>query len=312
MAYQYVSVDFNKGRWAQATRSLYKTHWSDWVEWCKEQNAACLPGRAEDVASFLQARSRTGKSVSDIQVHLAAIRAVHKDAKGHLDKSDVTREFYVLDDPCIADAWSAIRRAGKPKTPKDALLAADVKKIIDEVPRDRVADRALVLVGFASLLRRSELSALNFDDIDLANRDYAVIKVRRSKADKFGRGQDVAISRTGSDYCPVTALETYYAWLRIFNIQFGAVFRNQNLIRMQPQTMAAILKGYAKQAGYDPTRLGMHSLRRGGITQMFRNGAKMEDVVKISRHATMAIALGYVESLEATQNPAVKSLISSL
>jgi site-specific recombinase XerD len=70
-------------------------------------------------------------------------------------------------------------------------------------------DRALLLIGFAGALRRSELVALNIEDIEEAP-DGMKITVRHSKTDQEGVGQTIAIP-FGKIACPVAALKEWIA-----------------------------------------------------------------------------------------------------
>src|SRR5215813_2275979 len=68
-------------------------------------------------------------------------------------------------------------------------------------------DRALLLVGFAGAFRRSELVALNIEDLEETDLGFKVT-IRHSKTDQEGAGQTVAIMK-GSATCPVAALRTW-------------------------------------------------------------------------------------------------------
>ena len=57
-----------------------------------------------------------------------------------------------------------------------------------------VRDRALLLFGFASAMRRSELAALNFEDIE-ETADGLRVTIPRSKTDQEGRGDVIAVPR---------------------------------------------------------------------------------------------------------------------
>ena len=71
-------------------------------------------------------------------------------------------------------------------------------------------DRAVLLVGFGAALRRSELIALDLDDITIPQAGLTIL-VRRSKTDQEGQGREIGIPRSRkSATCPVAALE---AWL---------------------------------------------------------------------------------------------------
>ena len=82
-------------------------------------------------------------------------------------------------------------------------------------------DRAVLLMGFAGAFRRSELVALNVEDLEESELGFKVI-IRHSKTDQEGAGQTIAIMR-GSVACPVTALK---AWLAAAGITAGPIFRS--------------------------------------------------------------------------------------
>jgi hypothetical protein len=69
---------------------------------------------------------------------------------------------------------------------------------------DKVRDRALLLLGFAGAIRRSELIALNLEDLEFCEHSLLVM-LRKSKTDQEGEGATVAIAR-GSSACPVNAV----------------------------------------------------------------------------------------------------------
>jgi site-specific recombinase XerC len=81
-------------------------------------------------------------------------------------------------------------------------------------------DRALLLLGFAGAFRRSELVALDVEDIEPTTEGLRVT-VRRGKTDQEGQGAVIAVVR-GHTACPVEALRV---WLAAANITTGPVFR---------------------------------------------------------------------------------------
>jgi site-specific recombinase XerC len=82
-------------------------------------------------------------------------------------------------------------------------------------------DRAVLLVGFAGAFRRSELVALNVEDLEESEQGFKVI-IRHSKTDQEGAGQTIAIMR-GSMACPVAALKV---WLEAAGNTSGPIFRS--------------------------------------------------------------------------------------
>jgi integrase len=116
--------------------------------------------------------------------------------------------------PAIALVLAGIRRTyGTRQVAKRALLTEDLRRIVRKLRVEKPGgcrDRAVLLVGFAAALRRSELIALDLDDITIAQAGLTIL-VRRSKTDQEGQGREIGIPRSRkSTTCPVTALE---AWL---------------------------------------------------------------------------------------------------
>jgi site-specific recombinase XerC len=69
-----------------------------------------------------------------------------------------------------------------------ALLTEDLRRIVRKLRVEKPGgcrDRAVLLVGFGAALRRSELIALNLDDIAITQAGLTIL-VRRSKTAKIG------------------------------------------------------------------------------------------------------------------------------
>jgi site-specific recombinase XerD len=77
-------------------------------------------------------------------------------------------------------------------------------------------DRALLLLGFAAALRRSELVALDVGDLETVD-DGVFVHVRRSKTDQEGLGDQIAIPR-GAKLRVVEAIEAWVG-VRMFELK---------------------------------------------------------------------------------------------
>lgn len=174
------------------------------------------------------------------------------------------------------------------------MLLADVRLAVQAAP-DTLAglrDRAMILVGFAGALRRSELVA-----IELEGEDAGPVRVRfvaggaeilidRSKADQLGEGAVVGIPYgVNSETCPVLALR---AWLEAAAITAGPVFRaidrwgHVRPAGLTPNVVARIVKDGAARIGLDPAAFAGHSLRSGLATSAALSGKA--DALTIQRH----------------------------
>jgi len=161
-------------------------------------------------------------------------------------------------------------------------------------------DRALLLLGFHGAFRRSELVALNVDDVEIS-REGAAVMVRRSKTDQQGKGRVIEIYRDGRDgLCPVLALETWLA----HGLRAGPIFRAVDRLqrirpgRLSDKDVARVVKRTAEAAGLDPRRYAGHSLRAGLATSAARAGAHERDIQRQTGHRSTETLRGYIQDGE--------------
>ena len=157
-------------------------------------------------------------------------------------------------------------------------------------------DKAMLLIGFASALRRSELVALNVEDVRFTN-EGTIIRLRRSKTDQEGHGRDIAIPRVGGRNCPSRNL---LAWLQASGISTGALFRRINRYdqllpqRLTAQSVALIVKQRAALAGLDSKLYSGHSLRAGFVTNAAKGGASSASIRGQTGHKSDAMVQRYI------------------
>ena len=170
-------------------------------------------------------------------------------------------------------------------------------------------DTALLLIGFASALRRSELVSLDVEDVRFSD-EGTIIRLRRSKTDQESRGREIAIPRVRGRYCPTRVVQ---AWLEAADIQSGALFRRVNrydqvqVQRLTAQSVALIVKGRAAAAGLDPAVLAGHSLRAGFVTNAARRGASLASIREQTGHTSDAMLQRYIrKGALFTDNPFLK------
>ena len=204
----------------------------------------------------------------------------------------------------VGETLKGIRRtlgtAQKGKTP---LLTADLLQVLAHLPPDLAGtrDRALLLVGYAGALRRSELAVLEVEDIALVE-EGAVLTLRRSKTDQGGQGRSVAIPRgahRGS--CPVRALR---GWIEVAALDNGALFRPVDRHgklrsgRLHGDAVGEIVKRALGRAGFEVERFGGHSLRAGFATQAAKNGATAFDIMRQTGHRSVQTVSRYVREAQ--------------
>jgi integrase len=265
-----------------------------------------LPAEPHTVALFIAAEAKSGKAPSTLTRRLAAIRLVHRGAK-LASPHDAIEVNTVLQG--VRRTWK------KPPAQKAPALDEDVKKLADSVEpetRKGLRDRALILLGFAGAFRRSELVALDIEDLTERDEGLAIL-IGSSKTDQEGEGATIAIPRVpDSPYCPVRAVRD---WLVVAGIESGPVFRRMHRsdtvasTQLTPQSVALVIKELALKAGLDPSRYAGHSLRSGFLTSAARNRASIFKMADQSRHRSLDVLREYVRNEERFEDHAGDGLL---
>ncbi len=199
------------------------------------------------------------------------------------------------------------QRQAKPLVKEDLFA---VLTVMGDSLKD-IRDRALLLIGFASAFRRSELVAINCKDIEWV-RQGIVVNVRRSKTDQEGAGRKVGIPYGRTQWCPVTALSE---WLEFSGIEDGAVFRrvdrHGNLIdqRLSGEAVSLMIKGRVADAELDAEGYSGHSLRAGFATSAAATGISSWKIRQQTGHTSEAMLKRYVRDGELFVDNAAASLL---
>ncbi|EQD27751.1 integrase/recombinase xerD-like protein, partial [mine drainage metagenome] len=169
----------------------------------------------------------------------------------------------------------------RPPAQKTPAIDEEVKRMVDAAdPQTMMGlrDRALLLLGFAGALRRSELVALDVEDLSARPQGLAVL-IANSKTDQEGEGAVITIPRVPhSPYCPVQAV---LDWQFVAGITTGPLLRRLNRgdrvgrSRLTAQSVALIIKRLAAKVGLDAERYSGHSLRSGFLTSAARARASI-------------------------------------
>ncbi|MEO9298990.1 site-specific integrase [Devosia alba] len=280
-------------RYARASKSdgtlrAYGSALRSFEAWCSAHDLQAVPADVTTVVDFLSAEADAGRKVSSIAQKAAAIRWAHKTA-GLLSPTDAE---------AVQNVMRGIRReVGVAPVQKQPATAERILTMIAHVP-DTMAgkrDRAMLLLGFAGAFRRSELAALNVDDLTYGEAGVDVL-IRRSKTDQEGQGKTVAVPH-GTHLLPVQALRT---WLVAAGITTGPIFRSVSRSgkvgedAITGHTVANVVKRYAKLAGLEVAGFSGHSLRAGFVTSAADRGADLNRIMDVSRHVDPRTVRTYI------------------
>lgn len=262
---------------SENTRRAYQADWNDYVLWCERFSVSPLPPAAETLGLYITdlvetlRQGRGGLKVSTINRRLAGI-AWNARARGFdLDRKNVH----------LREVLAGISRAhGTPPERKAAILADDLRQMLGLLSHDLIGlrDRAILLVGFAGGLRRSEIVGLDCGRdqtqdglgwVDITNEGLLI-----TLNGKTG-WREVEIGLGSSEQtCPKQALEK---WLAFSRIAHGPIFRgvgsgsrSVQLERLNDKHVARLVKRLAEACGIQGSErqltFSAHSLRAGLAT----------------------------------------------
>lgn len=281
---------------SEATKRAYKKDLALFVTWADSNNFEALPAEPETVALYITHLHNLGRKPATISRYLTSISQAHKIA----DLRTPTNA------PEVVACYKGIcRTAGTAQKQARALVLADLKKVISHIPPHAIGrrDAALLLVGWAGALRRSEIVALDFGDIDFVS-EGLILTIQKSKTDQERKGYKIGIP-FGRDpkMCPVKRLQH---WIGLAGIAEGPIFFGIGTPgkkffadcakrgRLSARSVNIIIQKRTEQAGLAKTGYSGHSLRAGFCTSAA--AAKIpEHIIRFhSRHRSPVSLSGYI------------------
>ena len=238
------AIDFAGQALAPATLRAYRADWQHFCAWCRAAGWAALPAAPATVAAYLASLAKTHTSSALVR-RLAALSRAHR----------LARQPWPAADPAIRNTLRGIQRKfGRPVRQAAALATEEVRSLVATCENTTVGqrDRALLLLGYAGALRRSELVAIEYEHITF-DKDGIRLLIPRAKGDQANKGVSIGIPRGSTpDTCPVRALEV---WLKTSKCEHGPVFRGIDVRgaierrALHPDAVRQILRKRATLAG---------------------------------------------------------------
>ena len=280
---------------AANTLRAYRSDYRDFASFCIKNNFSHLPSEPKILALYLTHLSNNSK-FSTLKRRLASISVVHKMKGYYIDTKH----------PLIMENLLGIKRVkGSNQKSKKPLLISDLKLIIDAIGKElsnsnkKIRNKALILIGFAGGFRRSELVAIQKEDIEFVKEGVKIF-VKRSKTDQSGEGMIKAIPYFENKiYCPVLHLKK---WIEEKNISDGIIFN------ISDKSVALLIKKYAALAGLDSQRYAGHSLRSGFATSTAESGAEERNIMAMTGHKTTQMVRRYIKEANLFKNNALNKI----
>jgi len=269
--------DYAKASTAENTNKAYAADWKHFTRWCRMKGTEPLPPSHEMMGLYLaDLASGSGNSPA------LSVNTIDRRLSGLA--WNCSQRGFALDrrNRHIATVLAGIKRKhARPPVQKEAILAEDILAMVATLPYDLrgMRDRAILLLGYAGGLRRSEIVCLDVHKDDTPD-SGGWIEVFEDGALLTLNGKtgwrEVEIGRGSSDQtCPVHALEQ---WLHFAKIDFGPIFvgtsrdgKRASETRLNDKHIARLIKRAVLDAGIRSElpvkeRLALfsgHSLRAG-------------------------------------------------
>lgn len=266
------------------TQRAYRADVTSFLKW-----GGSIPSTPEEIVAFIAYRANNC-AVATIKRQLASLSSLHS-TLGHTPNP--------LKGRLVAATVRGLGRVhGKPQRAVEPLLIEHLRSILHGLPTSTIGrrDAALLTIGFAAGMRRSELVSLDFGDIAHVPAGIR-ITLRRSKTDQSGHGRLVAIPYGRTRFCPIKSLN---AWSGELETPEGAVFRSctkggrVSARRLSVEAVATIIKKHAARIGLIAADYSGHSLRAGYVTSAIQAGASEHSIRRQTGHASSATMERYI------------------
>ena len=281
---------------SENTRIAYNKGWQCFSMWCEHIELEPEKAKVDDVVQFFVDMARNGRSASGKPLALNTLR---------LYRSALNDRWYGLGLPSPASDKSideilqglARLQGNSPRRVK-ALREHQILAMLESCGKGLhgLRDAAIITLGFSAALRRSELCQLYTDDLQRKAGDRLIVRIRKSKTDARGIGQNVAVIE-GKYIKPIAHLER---WLQASGIREGFVF--QTILRggvassrpLDSGEIARLIKRHVKRIGLDPQEFSGHSLRAGFVTSAAAHHARIDKIMEVTRHKSAETLLKYI------------------
>ena len=286
-----------RGALSANTERAVRSDLAIYAAWCAERGVPALPASAETIAAFVDAMA-TLRAPATVRRYVASIAAAHR-ALGLAKRAK--------SEPVRRALQRMHRRKGRRQEQAKGLTGALRERLLD-APGEGLIDarnRALLAVAYDTLLRRSELVALQVSDIVEELDGAATVLVRRSKADPEGVGATLYLARD--------SVAVVREWLQRSGVCEGRLFRS--LCRgavgegLDASQVPRIFKAMAERAGLPGDvvqHISGHSTRVGPAQDMVAGGIGMAAILHAGRWKTTTMVNRYGERLLARRSGAAQ------
>lgn len=169
-----------------------------------------------------------------------------------------------------------------------AITESEARRLLQAASEGEVTgvrDYAMIRLMLYTWLRRSEVAAMNIEDIQVSGAHH-IIRLPHTK-----KGDDDLVKAPGHVVSAIERMKQHYGWTS------GPVWRslsnNSAGRRLSHQAIYEIVNRNAVRAGLSE-KIGAHTMRHTGITLAVKAKAPIHKVKEQARHETLDTTMSYV------------------
>ena len=266
--------------------------------WCRRHFREAFPANPATVVAFVDDMARV-KTPATVRRYVSSIAALHK----------ALRQSSPLESAAVRFALQRMHRLRGRRQAQVQGLTWPLRNRLLEAAGDRLIDvrnRALLAVGYDTLLRRSELVSLEVTDLMEEIDGTATLLVRAGKTDRDGRGAMLFLARD--------TVQLVKTWLERGGVDRGRLFRSVRKDdavgeQLDASQVPRIYKRMARRAGLRGAivdTLAGHSTRVGAVQDMIACGIGLPAILQSGRWQTTRMVQRYGERLMAKRSGAAQ------
>lgn len=283
--------------YSKNTVRVWRANWRIWCAFNDAIGELPLPTTVATLERFLVHGANRGLKRATLEQYLATLATVH-----HLAR--LPNPMDSLEGKLM---WKGLRRQRLKKAQRQAapLTWQTIQAIVGRLSAIDAADsrdHALILVAYETLMRRSELAAMDLSHLEFQRDGSCLVFIPSSKTDQEGEG----------DHRPLSAATTKVLrnWLDRAAISDGAVWRTippawrgESFVnRIADGDVARIFKRRCLQAGVPADSISGHSTRVGAAQDLIEANFSTPAIMLAGGWTTERMVARYGRKLNATRN----------
>ena len=203
-------LTYIEGAYAPNTLRAYRADMMDFIAFCEGRGTSPIPADPLDIAAFLECEAEKDLRCATLRRKVSSISAVHRLS----DLPDPTKSAHVK-----ISIRKIHRAKGMPSGQAYPVTRSLLDRLLAVCATDLrgLRDRALLLLAYDSMRRRTELVSLRVQDMEWQSDSGVSILLRRSKTDQFGSGKWIHLSAETTN--------ALHDWLEVSGIEDDFLLR---------------------------------------------------------------------------------------